>query len=527
MSSQQPETLITTHTVTLTDPNDWGQWIKAIKRRADDEHVWEYIDPNVRKQDLPRHRAPLEPSPSVVNPQKTVFSTLDDDEKEELRALRKHYGSAYKQYEKDEAALRSLHTYIISTISRDYIGYTFGGNTVHDVLVSLKQRVAPSDEVRRIQLATQYAKLKKAPRNQNFEVWLQEWEKVYTECKELGLPEVYGDRSVKDFAYAVESITPSWSEYWKIKFQMLEWKRKTLPSFFKLVEIYRNYRRMELAQKGKPPQRSFAVTFKEESTESSNSKPESSADEKKKEGRPALRCLCGKRHYYNQCWYIAESTRPSGWRPNDKIQKKVDDKIANATPEKKARIEQIKDDQANKKPKDGNKQSSQEPNEIFAVHQAGAYNTTSKTSNYELRDSVILGLGTTIHVFNDRARFVSDIEPTSDRIYVGSHTEEIVGFGTAAVTIDHSKGKKQILLTGAAYVPGFHTNLVCIQKLNDKGVYWNNKENTLYYGDNEMYAHCGRHYGLTTLEYNEPKRDLREASSATQSLKQSSKPLLN
>ena len=524
MSSQQPETLITTDTVILTGPNDWDQWIRVIKCKANDEHVWEYIDPNVRKQDLPRHRAPLEPSPSVVNPQKTVFSTLDDDEKEELRALRKHYDRVYKQYEKEEAALRSLRTYIISTISRHYIDYTFEGNTVHDVLVSLKQRVAPSDEAREIQLATQYAKLKKAPRNQNFEVWLLEWEKVYTECKELGLPEVHGDRSVIDFAYAVESITPSWSGYWKNKFQMLEWKRKTLPSFFELVEIYRNYRRTELAREGKIPQGSSAVTFEEESTESSNSKPESSADEKKG-GRPAPRCLCGKRHYYNQCWYIAESTCPSGWKPNDKIQKKVDDKIANATPEKKARIEQIKkDDQANKKPKDGNKQSSQEPHGVFSVYQAGAYNTAS---NYELRDSVLLASGTTVHIFNDRARFVSDIEPTSDRIYVGSHMEEIAGFGTAAVTIDDPKGKKQILLTGAAYMPGFDTNLVCIQKLNDKGVYWNNEENTLYYGDNETYAHCGYHYGRTTLEYNEPKRDSREASFATQSLKQSSKPLLN
>jgi hypothetical protein len=35
----------------------------------------------------------------------------------------------------------------------------------------------------------------------------------------------------------------------------------------------------------------------------------------------------------------------------------------------------------------------------------------------------------------------------------------------------HPKGKKQIPLTEAAFVRGFHTNLVYIQKLNDKGVY--------------------------------------------------------
>ena len=81
--------------------------------------------------------------------------------------------------------------------------------------MSLKQRIAPTDNARKLRVATQYAQLKKAPRNQNFEVWLEEWEKVYTECKELDLPKVNGDCSVRDFVYAVDLITPSWSEFWK------------------------------------------------------------------------------------------------------------------------------------------------------------------------------------------------------------------------------------------------------------------------------------------------------------------------
>ena len=104
--------------------------------------------------------------------------------------------------------------------------------------MSLKKRVAPTDEARKMHLATQYAKLRKAPRNQNFEAWLQEWEKVYTECVELKLPEIEGNRSVRDFAYAVESVSPSWSEYWKNEFQRLDWKKEELLSFFKLVKLY-------------------------------------------------------------------------------------------------------------------------------------------------------------------------------------------------------------------------------------------------------------------------------------------------
>ena len=73
------------------------------------------------------------------------------------------------------------------------------------------------------------------------------------------------------------------------------------------------------------------------------------------------------------------------------------------------------------------------------------------------------------------------------------------------VTIDTPKGKEQILLTGAAYIPGFHTNLIYTQKLNNKEVYWNNKENTLFYGDNKTYTYCGYYNNQTTLEYNKPK----------------------
>ena len=128
------------------------------------------------------------------------------------------------------------------------------------------------------------------------------------------------------------------------------------------------------------------------------------------------------------------------------------------TPKVKACIKQIKKDDQEKL-KDGNKKSSQEPNGSFAVHQVGAYNASS---DYHLRDSVILDPGSNVHVFNDRARFISDIKLVLEYIYTGIYTENIIGYGIATVTIDYPDGKKQIRLLQAAYIPGFHTNLVCL-----------------------------------------------------------------
>jgi len=95
----------------------------------------------------------------------------------------------------------------------------------------------------------------------------------------------------------------------------------------------------------------------------------------------------------------------------------------------------------------------------------GAFNVISnykEPSDYKLHNNILLDLGTIIYIFNNQVRFISQIEPTLDHIYVGLYIEEIVGFSIATVTINNPKGKKKILLTRAAYVLSFYTNLVCI-----------------------------------------------------------------
>ena len=61
---------------------------------------------------------------------------------------------------------------------------------------------------------------------------------MYTECKELDLPEIDNSQLVIDFVYIVELITLSWLEYWKNELDKREWEKKTLPTFFKPVKIY-------------------------------------------------------------------------------------------------------------------------------------------------------------------------------------------------------------------------------------------------------------------------------------------------
>ena len=89
----------------------------------------------------------------------------------------------------------------------------------------------------------------------------------------------------------------------------------------------------------------------------------------------------------------------------------VEQKLAKASPEFKALIDRLRSQaSSDKKPENAEQKSSpSQPHGSFAVYQAGA----CVASDYALRDSVILDPATTLHVINDRARFIGDIRPAS------------------------------------------------------------------------------------------------------------------
>jgi len=75
----------------------------------------------------------------------TKLDKLDKEEIEELRTLKSNYRDNVKVYRKQLSALNTLRSYILSSILRTYLVYTFKCDTTYDVLVALKQRIALSD----------------------------------------------------------------------------------------------------------------------------------------------------------------------------------------------------------------------------------------------------------------------------------------------------------------------------------------------------------------------------------------------
>jgi len=80
----------------------------------------------------------------------TKLVELDEEEKEELRTLKANHREDIKLYRKQLLALNTLRNHIQSLISHTYLIYTFKCVTTYNVLVLLKQRIAPTNNARKL-----------------------------------------------------------------------------------------------------------------------------------------------------------------------------------------------------------------------------------------------------------------------------------------------------------------------------------------------------------------------------------------
>jgi len=119
------------------------------------------MDLATAKDELSTLIEPMIPTPQDVNPDKTRLAQLDDDEKEELRFQRLSYKRKVATFDLQKATVATLRSFIQETITPTYLTYTFDCETPYDMLVALKQRVAPTDPARKVELINQYQKLKK------------------------------------------------------------------------------------------------------------------------------------------------------------------------------------------------------------------------------------------------------------------------------------------------------------------------------------------------------------------------------
>jgi len=293
-------TAITRTAVILAGSGDWDDWIEVIRTAAEGASVWKNVDPSKDVfEDLvePTLLTPNDISPSTTANTITKFSQLSADEKEEYRFQQDVYKRKLQIYDRQVAGIQSLRTRIQETVTRDNLTYTFDCATPWHMLRNLRKRFAPTEESKERELQRRYSSLKEKVKDlPEVEIWLAQWEKVYTDGVKANLPEVQGTRTLRDFLAVVATFSSGFSDYWQNRLIDAD---ATKPDFYELVQKYREWRADNTLRDSRNRFQNHTYPVGPR------------LNGKNEDGKSV--CLCGEDHKYAECLYLIEQLRPHGW----------------------------------------------------------------------------------------------------------------------------------------------------------------------------------------------------------------------
>jgi hypothetical protein len=228
--------------------------------------------------------------------------------------------------------LAHLHRFIQETVHPDRIHHTFECDSVYQMLVNLRQRLKPRDDVRRLQLTDQYRELQISPKSKDLDAWMTNWEKVYREGVKLSQPIVQKDTAVQDFLRAVFDIAPDFASFWTNTIQSSEEDAK--PDLYTIIDRFRVQRQILRTETESPGSRSAFPTLQGQQEEIQEKAPKKTD------------CLCGEPHRFKDCLYLIPGRQPQGWKPDPAIQERIEAKMQN--PRLKAAVDHARASQREK-----------------------------------------------------------------------------------------------------------------------------------------------------------------------------------
>jgi hypothetical protein len=351
-------------------------------------------------------------------------------------------------------------------------------DSAYDILQALKQRLAPTDRARRLQLAQAYHALKKASRAQGTEHWLQQWETTYAEAEKLNLAEIQDHKALYDFIQASKAIDPAYANAYQVYVDTkLEDDANNVPTLYNPVEQFRNNIRTNRAASKLNSHTAYATL----QGEAHNSElPADSQSTQPTKLKQHTGCLCGAQHSWSNCPYLIKQLRPPGWVADEQIQKEIDQKLS--THANLREIIKGKRKAADKREEAKTKQKAFSelqgeleqrpafPSTLTAF--AAATNLAIEQKSFPLRKTWILDSRPHSHVCNDRTRFTFERLVNEDDVLIaGKTTYSIKAFGSVIIIIHTPSSPKQITLLNVALASGFFTNTASLNRFTAKGVY--------------------------------------------------------
>ena len=193
-------TMSTQKKIVLSKPEDWDTWISFVCHQAESLGVCSLIDPSFPVRMI----ALSKPIKRIFDPGESA-GTLDPKAFE-------FYKSRPARYNEQKTAFTAIISFIQETVTvENAILIQKVKSHTYNLLVALKQRLAPTDQARSLYLEKRYEKLKKGPGNQDIKTWVRDWQQMHTNTLTHGLAEVSGDRPMRDFLLAIYSKGPAYS----------------------------------------------------------------------------------------------------------------------------------------------------------------------------------------------------------------------------------------------------------------------------------------------------------------------------
>lgn len=302
-----------------------GDWYNQLQTQARALEIWDYI--RLEGDGPDSLKAP-------VKPDKPDWDTAHSGRLAELQWQSVEYREDRAVYLKKKETLDGFVPWMKATVPPMPItDQEDEAPTAKDLLLELQARHAPSNEARTLELEYHYNRLCK-PKAQNIFTWIFEWQK--TAARRIKLGDISELRARTDFVRANRQIDEIFALLRRkeslddsISFNALSDK---FIAFYQKEEMLGNNISIK------------AATF------ASGQKPDLDGKDRKgrsriqnrSQSKPQLSCICGKSHYYNQCFYLVPSKSYKGWKENAEIRKKIDKQL-NEDSQLRGKVERAKE----------------------------------------------------------------------------------------------------------------------------------------------------------------------------------------
>ena len=303
--------------IILQGSENYLEWIYTIEMASN--RVWKFINPSRTLEEIEASKVdsmPQMPVPSDVKQGITRINQLSAGaEMEMYKMMIMAWKEQKEEFCEIERQLNMIQGKILGSISAKLLPQLRDKTTVPEILLYLNQRYRPSDQARRQQVINQWNNLKEKSAHIETFAWLDQWELVYADAKQLNLPHVASPQAQFDFLHSIKSIDSAWATTKLILIDEAINSNAHIPEIYKLIEQFRHNLKLseiflpESAKNHGGVNSSGVFTANHQNVESNLG----AHKDRMPNGKRVF--LCGSEHDFENCYYVNFKNRPAphGW----------------------------------------------------------------------------------------------------------------------------------------------------------------------------------------------------------------------